>query len=860
MRVKPQCISSIKFYRKVNNMSREKPIEGLPSKGETASSRTGTQQATGPVAYSLSQINRRLSPLSLLAVITITTFSALILIVLLVEFYIEDTWNVPSHTVEAVIESLLYATTLTVVIFPVLYFFSFRPLGLYITERRQVEQQLRLQATALNAAANGIVITNHEGNIEWVNPAFVEMTGFTMDEVLGQKLGLLKSGEHETHFYQQLWQTILAGQVWYGEIINRRKDGSLYTEEQTIAPVWQENGEIAYFVAIKQDITARKLAQAQLEQQHKEIQRRLRETATMAAINQSLNETLELNRILQLIADSVPRLIPSVNRVVFHMLNEEDGLLWPVIWSGQPEYDAPEFHITLGEGVAERVIAEGKLVNLPDVQESPHGISYPPVSDSHSLMVAPLQSGERQQGTISVHSDAVNAFSAADERLLTRLADSAAVAIETARLYQAEHDQRQLAESLAKAAAALSSSLNHEEILETILEQTLQIVGGHYTAILLVKDNEAYLVRTRGDDEAIAVNLPESFFSMSADSPPSAVPPLPRMIETGKSVLIAETEANPNRSDHDDFAWLQSFAATPLLAGKQIIGFLNVYSKKSGFFNQRSIRRLEALAAHATLAIQNADLYNNLEAALQHEKTMRAQLIHAEKLAAMGRMVASVAHELNNPLQTIKNCIFLSQKRSSPDSEIYTYLGMALSETKRLSDLVLQLREVYRFGDSGSKQPLSIPKILDQVHLILNQHLKQHRVEWRQAAAGDFWVNGVSDQLKQVFLNICLNGVDAMQPDGGILSVALLMDQDSQHVGIEIRDSGPGIPPENIPQLFDPFFTTKDTGTGLGLAICYDIVQKHNGRITINNQPDQGAAFTIWLPSSKNSLEVQDVS
>lgn len=128
-------------------------------------------------------------------------------------------------------------------------------------ERARQVQSLRLQATALDTAANAIVIADRDGIIQWVNPAFTSLTGYTADEAIDQKLHLIKSGRHDEAFYQSLWATVLAGEIWRGELINRRKDGSLYFEEQTITPVQDEHGEIFRFVAIKQDITKRKQAE-----------------------------------------------------------------------------------------------------------------------------------------------------------------------------------------------------------------------------------------------------------------------------------------------------------------------------------------------------------------------------------------------------------------------------------------------------------------------------------------------------------------------------------------------------------------------------------------------------------------------
>lgn len=127
-----------------------------------------------------------------------------------------------------------------------------------ITERKRIEEQLRLQSVALVSAANAINITRDDGTIVWVNPAFTQLTGYSLEEAIGQNPRILKSGVHDQAFYENLWKTILSGKVWHGETVNRRKDGSLYVEEQTIAPVQDEHGKITHFIAIKQDVTERR--------------------------------------------------------------------------------------------------------------------------------------------------------------------------------------------------------------------------------------------------------------------------------------------------------------------------------------------------------------------------------------------------------------------------------------------------------------------------------------------------------------------------------------------------------------------------------------------------------------------------
>ncbi len=130
-----------------------------------------------------------------------------------------------------------------------------------ITRRKHREKQIHLLNTAVESVANAIVITDREGSITWINPAFTALTGYTSAEVLGQNPRILKSGVQDRSLYRLLWEAILAGQVWKGELVNRRKDGSFYVEEQTITPLRDVNGEITSFIAVKQDITERKRAE-----------------------------------------------------------------------------------------------------------------------------------------------------------------------------------------------------------------------------------------------------------------------------------------------------------------------------------------------------------------------------------------------------------------------------------------------------------------------------------------------------------------------------------------------------------------------------------------------------------------------
>ncbi len=234
---------------------------------------------------------------------------------------------------------------------------------------------------------------------------------------------------------------------------------------------------------------------------------------------------------------------------------------------------------------------------------------------------------------------------------------------------------------------------------------------------------------------------------------------------------------------------------------------------------------------------------------ITEKKNYENQLIQAEKHAAIGRMVGSVTHEINNPLQTIKNCLYLLQQDCAVDSSSKEPLEMALSETQRLSNIVGQLRQLYRPQTMQTMQPQQLSALITELYSLVSNQLSNSHVVWNPSPGlQDYTVNCVREQLIEVLLNICTNAIEAMRPAGGKLSVNTIYSKEKGQVGIIFRDSGPGINPEILPHIFEPFVTTKEYGLGLGLSICYRIVQKHGGRITVESQMGEGTSFTIWLP------------
>ena len=162
-----------------------------------------------------------------------------------------------------------------------------------VTERRRDEKTLKLLMKALDACANSVVITDPSGIVEWTNPAFTALTGYPANEVIGRNMRLLKSGAQGAEFYQKMWRTILAKEVWRGEVINKRKDGSIYTESATITPVLNLAGDVSHFVAVKEDISQRKQWEADLRSLNEELESRVKERTS--ALQQAKIEADDAN-------------------------------------------------------------------------------------------------------------------------------------------------------------------------------------------------------------------------------------------------------------------------------------------------------------------------------------------------------------------------------------------------------------------------------------------------------------------------------------------------------------------------------------------------------------------------------------
>ncbi|MFM8322227.1 MAG: sensor histidine kinase [Chloroflexota bacterium] len=332
------------------------------------------------------------------------------------------------------------------------------------------------------------------------------------------------------------------------------------------------------------------------------------------------------------------------------------------------------------------------------------------------------------------------------------------------------------------------------------------------------------------------------------------------VVAGGLPINVADVTADqrylPVHMDPAADAPYRALLVVPVKATGDMLGTLSVQSRQPGAFDDDDQRLLSALGAQAAVAIEKARLYDDLQAALEHEKATRARLVQSEKLAALGRIVASVAHELNNPLQAIQNALYLIQLEQSLSPQANEDLQTVLNETVRMAGLIARLRDTYRPATSEEYQPTLLNDLVEDVRKLLATHMRHAGITFEFSPDPDLpQALLIRDQIKQVILNICLNAVEAMRSShpetgGGRIRVATGLAPGGRAVQFSIADNGPSIDPQILPIIFDPFVTTKagEGGTGLGLAITYDIVQRHMGRIEVDSLPGRGTTFRVWLP------------
>lgn len=342
--------------------------------------------------------------------------------------------------------------------------------------------------------------------------------------------------------------------------------------------------------------------------------------------------------------------------------------------------------------------------------------------------------------------------------------------------------------------------------------------------------------------------------------PPELDLALMREILVGRSPVLGSRTgpiSSPAIQDLLSRANLGTIMLAPILQKGSLVIFTAGRESGSPPFTEADLEMFVILARQAGVAMENARLYSELKDNIRRVEESQQALIQAEKMAAVGRLAASLAHEINNPLQAVRNCLHLAGRKGIDTDQRLRYLEMTDSELERLVTTIRRMLDFYRPG-GVEKENADLQQLIDRVLAILAPQLRDLEIVVHVQYRGKIRaVEIVADQIQQVIFNLVLNAMDAIEegaaanPASQQREKAIWIDAfyEDRQVRILVEDSGMGIPEGMRESIFEPFISTKRHGTGLGLAVSYGIMERHQGSLSVVSPTyGDGACFEMLLP------------
>ncbi len=409
--------------------------------------------------------------------------------------------------------------------------------------------------------------------------------------------------------------------------------------------------------------------------------------------------------------------------------------------------------------------------------------------------------------------------------------------------------------TIIKASRVLSSEMVFDELLKKVMQIMLES-GGAQRGFLIFKENSEWIIKVRGSTTRNSIvtltHLPVPTQRIASTSIINYV------IHTGNDVVLEDAceDGTFTRDTYVQQEKIRSVICMPIIHQNEIFAILYLENNLStGAFPPDRQELLHLLGTQASISLSNSKLFEKLEGTVnqlasevEKRRSTQQQLLHAEKLSALGRLSASIAHEFGNPLMGVKYLLDDFYKREELNENDRQLVELGLEECERMKNLIKNLQRLNK-PSSGKKSRTNIHSVLDNILLFQKKHFSANRIQLRKEFDLSLpEVDIIVDQITQVLFNLTINAVDSMNPNGGVLKICTRRHE--QGIAIDIQDTGTGIPYENQEQVFEPFFSSKkeEDGTGLGLSISYGIVRYHKGDLSFVSKPGEGATFTLTLP------------
>ncbi len=539
-----------------------------------------------------------------------------------------------------------------------------------------------------------------------------------------------------------------------------------------------------------------------------ESQRRARETEALLAAGRAVSQSLELGETIRVILHQAREVLGVQSGSIF-TLDEATGELTSVASLDEGPARVGQIRVRVGQGITGLAVAEGRPLQSADLWNDPRAFPQPAVAGGlRSMLAVPLVASGRTLGALTALRTDVHHFQVHEVALASAFADQAALALEHARLFSSV---RTYSERLEAMVVERTRELDEQKRFVEVVLETLPLG-------LYVLDRDLTVVSANREGATVLTGEPATGADFLDRVPPAKAAAVRGFLEG----VLVDGEVHQTEEE------MVVAAETRMLR-----------------LTAAPLRGPHHRVTHAILLIEDITLPKRLE----------RQMLLTERLTTAGRLVAGVAHEINNPLATIAGCAEALRERARDPRlagldafrDFPSYLALIEEEAYRCKEFTGSLLRFVR--DPGSRRGATDVNALVERTLELLRHqprfASSEMVTEFDPALPPVIAN--EGQLRQVFLGIAANALEAMEGRGRLTVSTRVRGGEAE---IEFRDAGPGIPEAILPRLFDPFFTTKPPGqgTGLGLALAQGIVTEHAGRIEVHSSPGAGASFRVVLP------------
>jgi two-component system, cell cycle sensor histidine kinase and response regulator CckA len=744
-----------------------------------------------------------------------------------------------------------------------------------IAMKRQVKAQndfIRKLSLAVEQSVSMVLITDAGGIVEYINEKFSAVTGYAPEEVIGQSLRSVMTNASPVDTFENIWNTIVCGSEWRGEIMNRKKNGDLYCEEVSISPLAGVEGDITNFVAVMEDISKRKRMEEALRESEFFISASQRAASIGSYKTDFVAGVWESSDIL----DRIFGIDKGYDRSIQGWLDlvhpdDREGLsrYWvEEVVAGRHSFDREYRIVRQSDGQTRWVNGLGK-------------VSSDANGNITSLIgtVQDITDRKRTEEELKLKSFTIDNLA---EEILWITPD--------ARIWNAnEVACKKLGytrEELLSLTIADIDPLFPQEVWSSHWEElraagNLQFESLHKTkngqvfpvdiiANCIIHNGMEYncaIMRDISERKALeqALRNSEEQFRSLCDSAPLGIFRTDRNGDNNYINSRWEQITGLTAAEGLGNGWLKGIHPDDV---KQLTR-LWIEATATGRIYSHEHRQItpegktvwvHALANPIKDADGNANGYVGTVEDITELRQARQDALKAQKLDSLAVLAGGIAHDFNNILTGILGNISIAQMQVHDPEQVTIRLENAAKASIRARDLTQQLLTFSRGGEPVKK----IIKLRGLLQEAVNFALHGSNVMCEFDIADDLWTIEVDEgQIVQVIHNLVLNAVQAM-PEGGVITVSARnvdsLYEQKRFVMVSVKDTGVGIPEHHLHKIFDPYFTTKEQGSGLGLATSYSIVKKHGGKLRAISALGKGSTFKISIPAASQECAVKPAS